>query len=59
MITGFDGHTAVTLVEMPDVNHLLKIVAGDPNAAVDYANPDLPFAPEVVTAIETFVKVLG
>lgn len=59
LMTGFDGHTAVTLAEIPDANHLLKLVEGEPNAAVDYANPDLPFDPEAVTAVETFVAMPG
>jgi len=48
-----------TLVSIPDANHLLKIVTGEPNASDDYRNPDLPFAPEAVTAITDFLADAG
>ncbi len=58
LMTGFANHDAVTLVEIPDANHLLKTIEGEPNAAVDYANPDLPFAPDAIAALETFIATL-
>lgn len=47
-----------TLILLPGVNHVLKAVGDGDRAAnaASYANPDLPIAPEVVTAIAGFVK---
>ncbi len=47
-----------TLALVPDVNHVLKIVASDDPSAnlATYANPDLPIASEVVDAVTTFVE---
>lgn len=46
------------LALVPDVNHVLKIVASDDPSAnlATYANPDLPIAYEVVDAVTTFVE---
>lgn len=46
------------LALVPDVNHVLKIVASDDPLAnlAAYANPDLPIASEVVDAVTTFVE---
>lgn len=46
------------LVIVPGVNHVLKAVAKNDRAAnlATYADPSLPVAPEVVTAITDFVK---
>jgi pimeloyl-ACP methyl ester carboxylesterase len=46
------------LALVPDVNHVLKIVASDDPSAnlATYANPDLPIASEVVDAVTTFVE---
>jgi alpha-beta hydrolase superfamily lysophospholipase len=50
------GNEAVTRVDLPDANHLLKVIDGEPNAALDYANPDLPFSPDAIAAIEAFLQ---
>ncbi len=57
LMTGFGdaGNDVAQLVVLPNVNHLMKVVEGDPNAALDYANPELPFSPEAVAAIEGFL----
>lgn len=53
------GNTRATFVSLPNANHVLKIVEGVANPSVDYANPDLPFSPEAVTAIDSFLKESG
>lgn len=49
--------TRAELVLIPDVNHVLKVVATDDRAAniATYADPALPIAPQVVDAIAGFV----
>jgi pimeloyl-ACP methyl ester carboxylesterase len=46
------------LVVVPQVNHVLKAVAGDDRAAniAAYSDPSLPVAPAVVEAIAGFIK---
>ena len=47
----------IRLVELPGVNHMLKVAPAAPGAnAATYADPSLPLAPGVVEAIATFVK---
>ncbi|HWV36139.1 MAG TPA: alpha/beta fold hydrolase, partial [Thermomicrobiales bacterium] len=50
LMAGFEqaGNTEATLVELPDADHLMKVITGTPNPAVDYANPDLPFSAKAV-----------
>ncbi len=52
-----DAAPNATLALVPDVNHVLKLVASDDPSAnlATYANPDLPIASEVVNAVTTFV----
>jgi pimeloyl-ACP methyl ester carboxylesterase len=53
-----DGAPDATLALVPDVNHVLKIVASeDPSANLaTYADANLPIAPAVVDAITQFVS---
>lgn len=44
-------------VSIPDADHLFKIVKGVPDPAVDYANPNREFAPEVGMVVRAFVRV--
>lgn len=48
------GHEQVTRVEIEDANHIFQVIAGEPNAAVDYVNPDLEFSAEVAGALAAF-----
>jgi uncharacterized protein len=46
-----------TLAVIPGMNHILKIVAGDPQQNLaSYANPALPLAPQLVSAIDDFLR---
>ena len=53
------GNTNVKFVALPKADHTLRIVEGEANPAVDYANPDLEFSPEAVSAIEDFLAAHG
>lgn len=50
------GNTSAQLWELPDVDHVFKVVPGTPNPAVDYNNPDLPFPPEAADRLAAFVR---
>jgi fermentation-respiration switch protein FrsA (DUF1100 family) len=52
-----DAAPDATLALVPDVNHVLKIVASDDLSAnlATYANPNLPIARTVVDAVAKFV----
>ncbi|WP_370372781.1 alpha/beta hydrolase family protein [Catenulispora sp. GP43] len=45
-------------VSVPDADHLFKIVTGVPNPAVDYANPNREFAPEVGVMVRVFIGAM-
>ncbi|MGC4189747.1 MAG: alpha/beta fold hydrolase [Thermomicrobiales bacterium] len=53
------GNTSATFISLPDANHALRIVEGTPNPSADYANPNLPFSPQAVTAIDAFLAAFG
>jgi pimeloyl-ACP methyl ester carboxylesterase len=57
LMTGFmaAGNDNATLVVLSNANHLLKIVPGTPNPALDYLDPSLLFAPAAVQAIIDFL----
>ncbi|MGB3305175.1 MAG: alpha/beta fold hydrolase [Thermomicrobiales bacterium] len=61
LMAGFEqaGNTEATLVELPDADHLMKVITGTPNPAVDYANPNLPFSPKAVEVITEFLAAHG
>ncbi|MBI2760232.1 MAG: alpha/beta hydrolase, partial [Chloroflexi bacterium] len=42
--------------ELPNANHVFKEVPGNPNPAVDYTNPALPFSREAVDRLSAFVR---
>lgn len=50
-----------TLALVPDVNHVLKVVASDdrPTNLATYADPDLPIAPAVLDAVTQFLAGIG
>lgn len=49
------GNENAERVEIPDSNHLFKVVPGEPDPLSDYNNPDLPFSPDVVAQLNAFV----
>lgn len=54
------GNAGIEYDELPDVDHVFKVVAGTPNPAQDYGNPDLPFSDEAEQDLARFVaRVLG
>lgn len=51
--------TAATLVMIPDMNHIFKIVSGDRNANIaTYNNPQLPISAQLVSTIVNFIHAL-
>ena len=50
---------AALLASLPNADHTLRIVEGDANPSVDYANPDLEFSPEAVAQIDAFLEEHG
>lgn len=52
-------NTNVTFVALPKADHTLRIVEGAADPAVDYANPDLSFSPQAVSAIDDFLAKHG
>ena len=51
------GNEAASLVLLPEANHLLRDVPGEPNPALDYVDPSLPFSPAAVQAITEFLAI--
>ncbi len=49
------GHT-VEAVELPNVNHVFRVVEGTPDPSTDYTNPDLPFSPEAAGLLMVFAR---
>lgn len=47
---------AARYVEIPDADHLFKIVTGVPNPPVDYLDATRPFSPEVGAVLSQFVR---
>jgi len=52
------GQPRATLVLLPGVSHVLKVVEGDSRGAnlATYADPNLPIAPGVVSAVAEFIE---
>ncbi len=61
LLDGFKeaGNSSVTFVALPKADHSLRIIDGEANPAVDYANPDLEFSPDAVAAIDAFLVKYG
>jgi uncharacterized protein len=52
----FQKNGKATFVELPNANHVLKVVEGTPNPAVDYGNTTLKFSPEMKDSLTKFVN---
>ncbi|NUR57157.1 MAG: alpha/beta hydrolase [Catenulispora sp.] len=59
LLGGLHGDRDARYEPIPDADHLLKIVTGVPDPAVDYANANRPFALEARVAVEMFVRRLA
>jgi len=53
------GNEVVHFTALPLADHTLRIVEGEADPSVDYANPDLEFSPQAVTAIDDFLAENG
>lgn len=49
-------NSALEYDELPDVDHVYKVVTGAPDPATDYTNPDMPFAPDAVADLQAFAR---
>ena len=49
------GNEAAHFAALPLADHTLRIVEGEADPSVDYANPDLEFSPQAVTEIDDFL----
>ena len=56
LMGGFADDQAALAVEVPDADHLFKVVTGTPAPAVDYANAARPFAPQVQQHLGPFLQ---
>ncbi len=50
------GNSGVEYDELPNVDHVYKVVPGVPNPASDYTNPNLPFSQEAADRLTAFVR---
>jgi acetyl esterase/lipase len=53
------GNDNVHLGSLPKADHTLRIIEGDADPSVDYANPNLEFSPQAVTEIDDFLAEHG
>ena len=53
------GNDQAHFAAIPLADHTLRVIEGDANPAVDYANPDLEFSPQAVAEIDAFLEEHG
>jgi acetyl esterase/lipase len=53
------GNDVAHFAALPLADHTLRIVEGEADPSVDYANPDLEFSPQAVTEIDDFLAEHG
>jgi uncharacterized protein len=58
LMRGLAADRAVLRADIPDADHLFKVVTGTPNPPVDYANAGRPFAPPVAPRLAAFLAPL-
>ncbi len=58
LMQGLAADRAALRADIPDADHLFKVVTGTPNPAVDYANAGRPFAPQVGPRLASFLAPL-
>jgi acetyl esterase/lipase len=50
------GNASAAFFDLANVDHVFKEIPGDPNPAVEYIDPTLPFSHEAVDRLNTFVS---
>ncbi|MGI5223724.1 alpha/beta hydrolase family protein [Actinoallomurus sp. CA-142502] len=55
LMTGFRANRAAVQADIPDADHLFKVVSGTPNPSVDYPDATRPFAPQVAPRLRAFL----
>ncbi len=58
LMHGLAADRAAQRADIPDADHLFKVVTGTPNPPVDYANAGRPFAPQVAPRLASFLAPL-
>jgi uncharacterized protein len=58
LMQGLAADRAAVRADIPDADHLFKVVTGTPNPPVDYANAGRPFAPQVAPRLAAFLAPL-
>jgi uncharacterized protein len=58
LMQGLAADRAAVRADIPDADHLFKLVTGTPNPSVDYANAGRPFAPQVAPRLASFLAPL-
>jgi hypothetical protein len=58
LMQGLAADRAAVRADIPDADHLFKVVTGTPNPPVDYANAGRPFAPQVALRLAAFLAPL-
>jgi uncharacterized protein len=58
LMQGLAADRAAQRADIPDADHLFKVVTGTPNPPVDYANAGRPFAPQVAARLAAFLAPL-
>jgi acetyl esterase/lipase len=58
LMRGLAADRPALRADIPDADHLFKVVTGTPNPPVDYANAGRPFAPQVAARLASFLAPL-
>jgi hypothetical protein len=58
LMQGLAADRAAQRADIPDADHMFKVVTGTPNPPVDYANAGRPFAPQVAARLAAFLAPL-
>ncbi|MEV0398462.1 hypothetical protein [Actinoallomurus sp. NPDC050550] len=56
LMAGLAGDHRAERAEIPDADHVFKVVTGTPNPATDYPDPNRPFAPQVAPRLTAFLR---
>ncbi|WP_345442451.1 hypothetical protein [Actinoallomurus vinaceus] len=56
LMNGLSGDHGAQRADIPDADHVFKVVIGTPNPATDYPDPNRPFAPQVAPRLTAFLR---
>jgi hypothetical protein len=58
LMQGLAADRSAVRADIPNADHLFKVVTGTPNPPVDYANVGRHFAPQVASRLASFLAPL-